>query len=254
MNGALLAGGVAVGGAAAFTAMGPVSWQRAATGLTYRVGEIEHQVPDLRFEGAAPCLLRPGVLARMRTLLRYTHELLAREGIAHWLTTGTLLGALRHRGFIPWDDDIDLQVPLTALPALLALRPRIEREGHHLYRAAGDCKLARGGPGRYPYVDLVMVAPRAGRMALCFPLDREGRPTFAKARQWPRECMREEELFPLGECEFEDLRLPVPRASGEILREMMGADVLTTVRHRRGGRWIHHLAMMTLFRLGLSGG
>ena len=254
MTGAWLAGGVAAGGAAAFTLLGPVSWRRAAAGLTYRVGEVEHRLPDLRFAGAPPWMLRPDVLARMRTLLRYTHDLLAREGIDHWLTTGTLLGALRHRGFIPWDDDIDLQVPLAAMPALLALRPQIERDGYHLYRAAGGFKLTSGGPGRYPYIDLVMVAPQEGRMALCFPLDRDGRPTFAKAQHWPRECMREEDIFPLGECAFEDLRLLLPRNSGAVLREMMGSDALTTVRHRRGGRWIHHLAMMTLFRLGISGG
>ena len=44
-------------------------------------------------------------------ILREAVKLCERHGLRYAMIGGTMLGAVRHRGFIPWDDDIDIALP-----------------------------------------------------------------------------------------------------------------------------------------------
>lgn len=47
---------------------------------------------------------------RMLEMLKYFDDLCQKHGIRYWLSSGNCIGVARHGGFIPWDDDIDVEM------------------------------------------------------------------------------------------------------------------------------------------------
>lgn len=54
-------------------------------------------------------------------LHRKIAEVCEKYSLRHWVAAGTLLGAIRHNGFIPWDDDFDIWMPREDYEKLLSV-------------------------------------------------------------------------------------------------------------------------------------
>ncbi len=77
-------------------------------------------------------------------IMKYLKQYLEDNKITYYMLGGTLLGAVRHKGFIPWDDDIDIGIPRNEyedfinniskkLPKHLELHTYKNNKDHHYY-------------------------------------------------------------------------------------------------------------------------
>ncbi|MBM6780689.1 LicD family protein [Bacteroides mediterraneensis] len=72
------------------------------------------------------------------SILEEVDRICRKHQIDYWLDGGSLLGAIRHGGFIPWDDDIDIAMTLEGLKQFIRVAPQELREGLFLQTSESD--------------------------------------------------------------------------------------------------------------------
>ncbi|MDR3443209.1 MAG: LicD family protein [Legionella sp.] len=60
---------------------------------------------------------------KMLAMLEVIDAICLKHSLDYWLDAGTLLGAIRHQAFIPWDDDMDIAMPRASYEEFLRVAP-----------------------------------------------------------------------------------------------------------------------------------
>ena len=124
-------------------------------------------------------------------MLDFIDVLCREKGIRYSLAGGTLLGAVRHRGYIPWDDDIDIFMPR---PDYERLIEEIRKTGNARYRIISPFT---DGRCYYPFAKLCDTTtqileqndrplPEMGIYVDIFPVDGLPNDVRQRKRYWNR--------------------------------------------------------------------
>ncbi len=85
-------------------------------------------------------------------ILKCFHSFCVENNIRYFLSNGSLLGAVKYKGFIPWDDDVDVLVPREDYNKLISLFKDTEKHALLAFE--------RNEKYRYPFAKLVDMSTR----------------------------------------------------------------------------------------------
>lgn len=181
----------------------------------YWVKALDH----FNMRSSAPPL-RPEYAQSIHQLLKDISCVLKTCRILYWIDGGTLLGAVRHKGFIPWDDDADLQIndqdrilfEKKAVPILRKL-------GYGISPLSKDCGVSICCSAAQWKREHDYETPPACDIFFA----KKNAQNFYSLKGY-RSALKHEEIFPLHAYVFGPLVLMGPAAPERYLRDLYGKN------------------------------
>jgi len=157
--------------------------------------------------------------ARLVMALRAFDGFCTDKGLEYFACSGTAIGAVRHHGFIPWDDDIDVYMLRKDYDRLMALAPELVSTQYRIVKLGDEGYI-------YPFAKFY-----------------DAGTTLIEKEEFPSCCIGAYvDIFPLDEVssDIEDVR----RKKKEYMR--LFSDFQDTYRRVTSGWVAYHLKKMRL--------
>lgn len=169
-------------------------------------------------------LCKPSVILSLYQMMKDTDELLTANEIPYLIFSGSLLGAVRHEGIIPWDDDIDIALPENAQEAFIHLIPAFKQLGYYVLPAVFGYRIIKP---RYPKLVWRFMGKTYFWHMTCidvFTLSSVDDKSVGHLRLWPNDYFYTHEIYPLKRYRFGELWVLGPQQATPYLNRAYGGD------------------------------
>ena len=173
-----------------------------------------------------------GITGRVTALLKKMHAFFEARGVHYVLYAGSLIGALRHDGVIPFDTDADIQVPVAEFAKLAALKAPLEKAlGVQLRKNAISFLLMGQGVkiDIWPVYESWAEGKPAENGGLSKAKRGEDRPIISQ-KYWKDDNLPAAEIVGAVLHKFGDFEARVPKRGRFYVERLYGKSVLTTVK------------------------
>ena len=161
------------------------------------------------------------VFEKLLFLFKKWIKLAKKHDVEWWCCAGTLLGAVRHNGFIPWDNDIDISVQYKDYNKILAMKNKHINIDICTY----GFKISLKGDNKFPFIDIFISDISNDKFVFCGPIINKSKYYLTHAI-FPKESILSDELFPLKTIQFEDITVNIPNKSKKYLKQIYGKNCL----------------------------
>ena len=159
--------------------------------------------------------LSPEYILSIYQLMKDTHQIFEKFQIVYWVDGGALLGTMRNKGQIPYDDDIDIFVPEEHEKIL-------EQEAFEYFKKLGY-QVSKFRNAWYKITDIV-----SGAFMDIFIAERDQKSFRQKNTDaqsaWPKFYYKEEYVFPLQLHDFGEIQVYVPNNPDDYLERGYGKN------------------------------
>ena len=166
--------------------------------------------------------IKPATIKKLYQMTYDVSRILEANDVPFYAEGGTALGAIRNKGIIPWDDDIDFGMLHKDKKKFLALQPVFAKCGYSIVKVwfgykifPTKAKLIKGFTWAYPYVDIFLVKKMGRRIVLAYKQARDA---------WPKSYYKEDEFQPFQKVPFGDFAIPVVQNVRRVLDRQYGKD------------------------------
>ncbi len=166
-------------------------------------------------------------------LMKDVHEILEKQKIDYWADGGTLLGMIRHKGLIPWDDDLDISIPLEdEVKFQDEAIPLLEKLGY-VVESSGFGYTITLSPASYQQASSERSLPKCDVFVVTFKADQGIYHRKGARVKWPNNVTKDE-LYPLKKYQFGKIEIFGPHQPEPYLDRLYGKN-WRTIAYKEAG-------------------
>jgi len=157
-------------------------------------------------------------LTNVKNLIKKVHYIFESKNIKYWIHTDILLGAIKYKKIIPWDDTIDFCILESDEIKLIYLRKVLKKKNLGIVEHLGGYKIYELDGIKisnvdylYPFINILLFKEEQNQIVL-----------HSKTAQklWPNENYNKDDIFPLKKYELENTLVYGPNNATHILNKL----------------------------------